>query len=81
MVAPVTPAAPAKINAAEVATDIVKYGGLAVALLEVAENTLPSLSVPAGAQAIIAAVVGVATALLALSKQKAVVAAAAAAPQ
>jgi hypothetical protein len=77
MAAPVTPAAPAKISAVEVATDITKYGGLAVALLEVAENTLPQLSVPAGAQAILAAVVTVVTALLALSKQKAVVAAAA----
>jgi hypothetical protein len=78
MAAPVTPAAPvAKVSATQVAADVTKYGGLAVAVLEVVENTLPSLSVPAGAQAIIGAIVGVLTALLSVSKARAVAAASA----
>lgn len=61
-----------KVDAAQVAADVTKYGTLAIGVLEVVENTLPNLSVPAGAQAIIAAIVGVLTSLLALSKGKAV---------
>lgn len=74
MVSPASPVAP-KISAAQVASDVTKFGGLAVAVLEVVENTLPNISIPAGAQAIIAAVVGVLTALLSVSKAKAVTAA------
>jgi hypothetical protein len=78
MAAPVTPAAPvAKVSATQVAADIAKFGALGIGVLEVVENTLPSLSVPAGAQAIIAAVVTVLTSLLSISKARAVVAASA----
>jgi len=78
MAAPVTPAAPvAKVSAADIAKDITKFGAPAVAILEIIENVVPSVTPSTGLQAIIAAVVGVLTLLLSVNKQQAVAAASA----
>ncbi|MGH9121409.1 MAG: hypothetical protein ACRDYC_05615 [Acidimicrobiales bacterium] len=74
--APTPPATtPATVNAAAVATDILKFGGLAVGILELVENTA-SFHLSGGAQAIIAAIVTVVTGIMSVFKERQVVAAA-----
>jgi ABC-type proline/glycine betaine transport system permease subunit len=64
--------ASSSINWKDVATDITKFGGLGVIILEAVENAVPGLGVSGGAQVVIAAIVSVLTALLSISKSEAV---------
>lgn len=67
------------VTATQVAADVTRFGGLAVAVLELVENTMPAVAPSAGVQAILAAVVGVLSAFLSARGQQQAASAAAAA--
>lgn len=61
-----------QVNWANVAKDIGIFGTIGVGVLEVVENTLPSVAPSPGVQAVLSAVVALLTSILAVSKGRAV---------
>ena len=59
----------------KIATDIRTYGAVAIGILLVIFNAIPAVNVPAGYQAVLAAVIAVLTALAQALQTKAVAAA------
>lgn len=60
------------VTPTSVAADVVKYGGLVIAVLSVVENAFPGAGVPGQWQAVIDAVITVLTGILSVEKQQAV---------
>lgn len=74
-----TPAPSSGVSAAEIAADITKFAGPAIAILLVILNVVPAASVPGSWQAVLSAVIAALTALQSALSQKKVAAAASAA--
>lgn len=69
MTAP-TPAPASGVTAAEVAADVTKFSGPAIAVLAVLLNVTPSVHVPDGYQAVLSAVIAALTALQSVLAQR-----------
>lgn len=65
-----SPSSKTTISWSSVAKDITVYGGTAVAVISAVAQNLPGASIPAGVQAVIAAVIPVLTAIMSIAKER-----------